>query len=86
MDKYVICGPYEMNNYFKKGYRFVCAFSEHYVSSGTTVSSNSLSGTLGNDPINIHLNLPVPTQNSNTTTKIIMELNETAEVLFRDNK
>ena len=75
LDQYVVVYPYEMNEYYKKGYKYLAVVSESYTNS----ESVSLNGSFLNNPISISGNLG---SKESRTDKILMELQGTAQILF----
>lgn len=73
-DKYIICHSSEMNNYYKQGYILVETIQESYV------STESVSGTFMGNSINLYM--PV----TRFTTKILMQLTKSAEVLYGEKR
>lgn len=77
LDQYVIVYPYEMNEYFKKGYKYLAVITEQYSNS----ESVSINGNFMNNPINLSGNMGT---SSTRTDKILMELQPSAKILFGD--
>ncbi len=74
LEQYVVADQYSINTYYKQGYRFVAVVQESYSISEPV----NFSGSMMNNNFNLSGNTP----KTSVTTKFLMELNPTAQVLF----
>ncbi len=86
MKRYEIIYPNQIDEYEKKGYEFVTAWSEHHHSGGGTMtSSGSIQGQINGEQVSLSLNLPVATSGgSSSTTKFLMQLTPAARTLYAE--
>lgn len=86
-DKYVIVSPYEMNSYYKEGYKFLAVLQEDYVQTDYNNPGMQINGSIGNDPISIVVNNnAIYNKYTTNSAKILMELTKQAELLYGEKR